>query len=69
MRIGDRPICTEPVEMPCLSADGLCQADNDIHDLLQDSSGEVGPRGTSAHEPVSSRPCAIHNDGTTAVMS
>ena len=43
--------------MPRPSADGRCQADNDIdgHDLLQfpDSSGVVGPRGTSAGEPVS----------------
>jgi hypothetical protein len=59
--------------MPRPSADGRCQADNDIdgHDLLQfpDSSGVVGPRGTSAGEPVSSRPGALHNDGTAAVMS
>jgi hypothetical protein len=59
--------------MPHPSANGLCQADNDIHghDQLQfpDSSGVVGPRGTSAAEPVSSRPGALHNDGTAAVMS
>jgi len=57
MRLADRPICTQAVEMPRPSADGRCQADNDIdgHDLLQfpDSSGVVGPRGTSAGEPVS----------------
>jgi hypothetical protein len=55
------------------SADELCQADNDIdgQDLVQfpDSSGVVGPRGTSAGEPRQLAARALHNDGTAAAMS
>jgi hypothetical protein len=60
MRLADRPVCTQAVEIPRPSADRLSQADNDIdgHDLPQfpDSPGVVDPRATSAGEPVSSRP-------------